>query len=307
MSKQNKITVITRRNIADKLSVGKLWYHGRLGEPDFLNRLYDLKKLPSRDYRYSNAYDDIYKHMVINNDWESDWVFTDTRFNLMHSSDEEYLRFLAETLHPAVRMDEEEILKIQEIYNNNLDADGFEIIQVSEISGKPVFEGRQKIIGKSHLIAKKSEIKKYLNTEYVNNKINLMNESISTDTDLAIGTAKELIETACKSILKKNGKESSPVWNLGKLLKETSDILDFKPKKATNPDKADTSIRQILKGITMLINGIAELRNSYGSGHGKESDFQMLEPKYAKLIVGTVSELVIFYLATNGENSELIE
>lgn len=307
MNKQNKITNITRRNIADELNVGKLWYNGRLAEPDFLNRIFDLKNLPSRDYRYTNAYDDIYQHMVMNSDWESDWVFTDTRFNLMHASDEEYLRFLAETLHPDVRMDEIEILKIQEIYNTNLDADGFEIIQVREISGKPVFEGRQKVIGKSHLIANKSEIKKYLNTEYVNNKINLMNESISTDTDLAIGTAKELIETACKSILKENGIDSNPEWNLGKLLKETSDILDFKPKKATNPDKADTSIRQILKGITIMINGVAELRNAYGSGHGKESDFQMLEPKYAKLIVGAVSELVIFYLATNGENSELIE
>lgn len=295
MGTSNKIKVITRRNIADELIVGKLWYHGRLNEPDFLSRLYDLKKLPSKDYRYNNAYDDIYQHMVMNNDWESAWVFTDTRFNLMHCADEEYLIFLSETLHPAVRMDESEILKIQEIYNNHLEADGFEIIQVSEISGKPVFEGRQKIIGKSHLVAKKAEIKKYLNTEYVNNKINLMNEAVSSDTDLAIGTAKELVETACKSILKKHGKKSDPKWDLGKLLKETSDILDFKPKKASNPDKADTSIKQILKGITTLINGVAELRNAYGSGHGKESDFQMLESKYAKLIVGTVSEIEDYY------------
>ncbi len=307
MRTQNKITVITRRNIADELSISKLCYNGRLDEPDFLNRLYDLKHLPSRDYRYTNAYDDIYKHMVMNNDWEPDWVFTDTRFNLMHCNDEDYLKFLAETLHPAVRMNESEILKMQEIYNKHLEADGFEIIQVSEISGKPVFEGRQKIIGKSHLIANKAEIKKYLNTEYVNNKINLMNESVSVDTDLAIGTAKELIETACKSILKKHGKEYSADWNLGKLLKETFDILDFKPNKATNPEKAETSIRQILKGFTILINGIAELRNAYGSGHGKDADFKMLESKYAKLIVGTVPEIVIFLLATDGEDMEIIE
>lgn len=304
---QNKITSITRRNIADELRVGNLHYHGRLDEPDFLSRLFDLKRLPSKDYRYSNAYDDIYKHMIMNNDWETDWVFTDTRFNLMHSPDEEYLRFLAETLHPAVRMDEAEILRMQELYNNHLVADGYEIIQISEISGKPVFEGRQKVIGMSHLIANKAEIRKYLNTEYVNNKINLMNESVATDTDLAIGTAKELIETACKSILKKHGKESNPEWNLGKLLKETSEILDFKPRKASDPDKADTSIRQILKGITTLINGVAELRNAYGSGHGKDADFKLLESKYAKLIVGTVSELVVFFLATDGETAEIIE
>lgn len=302
----NRITNITRRNIADELLAARIWYNGRLGEPDFLSRIYDLKKMPSRDYRYTNAYDDIYQHMVMNNDWESDWVFTDTRFNLMHSSDEEYLKFLAETIHPAVRGDDNQVLHIQEIYNKHLENDGFEIIQISEISGKPIFEGRPRVFGKSHLIQKKADIEKYLNTEYVNNKINIMNEAVTNNTEIAIGTAKELIETACKSILKKHGKEASPDWNLGKLIKETSDTLDFKPKNATDPDKAETSIKQILKGITTMINGVTELRNAYGSGHGKESDFQMLESKYAKLIVGAVSEVIVFYLATDG-SAELIE
>ncbi len=55
MSTNNKITAITRRNIADELNIGKLWYNGRLDEPDFLSRLYDLKNLLSRDYRYNNV------------------------------------------------------------------------------------------------------------------------------------------------------------------------------------------------------------------------------------------------------------
>lgn len=192
MKKANKITTVTRRNIADEMQVGKHWYHGRLSEPDFLNRLFNLKDLPSRDYRYDNAYDDIYKHMVMNTDWENDWVFTDTRFNLMHCDDEVFLKFLVETIHPAVTGDDEAVLAMQEIYNRNLEPDGFEIIQTSEISGKPVFQGREIVIGQARLTAKQAEIKRYLNTEYVNNKITLMNEAVRTDTDLAIGTAKEL-------------------------------------------------------------------------------------------------------------------
>lgn len=206
MAQQNKITAITRKNIAYALKVNQLWYNGQLEEPDFLNRLYDLKQLKSRDHRYKNAYDDIYQHMVMNNDWDKGWVFTDTRFNLMHTSDEEYLTFLAETLHPEVRTDKKEISQMQEIYNNHLKNDGYEIIQVKEISGKPVFEGRLKTIGSSHQVENKTEIKKYLNTEYVNKKIDLMHEYILKDTELAIGTAKEFIETVCKSILKKHNK-----------------------------------------------------------------------------------------------------
>lgn len=68
MKLKNKITDVTRRHIADEMTIGKIWYHGNQTEPDFLARLFDLKSLPSRDGRYSNAYDDIYQHMVNNND-----------------------------------------------------------------------------------------------------------------------------------------------------------------------------------------------------------------------------------------------
>lgn len=306
MAQQNKITATTRKNIADALKLSQLWYNGQLEEPDFLDRLYDLKQLPSRDHRYTNAYDDIYQHMVMNNDWDKGWVFTDTRFNLMHTSDEEYLSFLAETLHPTVRTDKKEISQMQEIYNNHLENDGYEIIQVKEISGKPVFEGRLKTIGSSHQVENKTEIKKYLNTEYVNKKIDLMHESISKDTELAIGMAKEFIETACKSILKKHNKTIDKNWNLGQLIKNTYNILDFKSQEANNPEKAENCIIQVLKGTTTMINGITELRNAYGTGHGKEADFVTLESKYARLIVGMVSELVIFFLATDGEDTEIV-
>ena len=307
MNPNKKITTVTRRNIADELLISKLWYHGRLDEPDFLNRIFDLKALPSRDSRYDNAYDDIFKHTVMNDDCEPNWVFTDTRFNLMHCDDEIFLKFLAEIIHPAVRNNEDDILKIQEIYNRNLAEDGYEIIQISEISGKPVFSGKEIIIGQGHLISKKTEIVKYLNTEYVKNKINLMNEAVASDTDLAIGFAKELIETICKSILKQSSVEYDKDWNIARLLKATNNVLDFSPKLAQNPEHAEKSLRQMLGGISSIIQGITELRNAYGTGHGKEADFIGLESKYAKLIVGMVAEIAIFYLATKSENIELVD
>jgi hypothetical protein len=56
-----------------------------------------------------------------------------------------------------------------------------------------------------------------------------------------------------------------------------------------------------------IIQGVAELRNSYGTGHGKDADFKGLEAKYARLLVGVVSEFVILLLTTNGEHAELVE
>jgi hypothetical protein len=307
MEQENIITDVTRRQIADEMSLNNLWYHGNSTEPDFLARLFNLKSLPSKDYRYTNAYDDIYQHMVNNTDWDNDWLYNDPRINLSYCDDDTYLRFLALTLHPRVRTDADEIHKLVEIYNKNLDNEGFEVIQTDEISGKPVFTGCRKLIGQAGLLAKKIEIKKYLNTEYVNGKINIMNDTVHKDTDLAIGTAKELLETTCKSILKQKTIAVDSNWTLPQLLKVTTSALDFTPKEAANPENAERSIKQILGGISSIVHGVSELRNSYGTGHGKEADFKALEVKYAKLLVAVVSEIVILYLSTNGEVAELVE
>ena len=114
-----KITTVSRRNIADALTLQKLWYNGRLKEADFLSRLFDLNSMASTDYRpeYNNAYKDIHQHADMNpGDWQPDWVFTDVRLNLMHSDDETYLKFLAETLHPSVRSDNGDTEKMVEVY-----------------------------------------------------------------------------------------------------------------------------------------------------------------------------------------------
>lgn len=269
--------------------------------------MFDLKNLPSRDYRYSNAYDDIYQHMVNNSDWEPDWLYTDPRINLLHAEDETYLRFLSLTLHPRVRTKQDEITKLVNIYNKHLNTDGFEIVQTDEISGKAVYSGRKRSIGQAHLSEKKVQIKKYLNTSYVNDKINMMTDAIHKNTDLAIGTAKELLETTCISILKQKGVQVDSDWTLPQLIKATTNNLDFIPREAAEPEYAEKAIKQILGGVASIVHGISELRNSYGTGHGKDASFKGLETKYARLIVGVVSEISILYLTTNGENAELIE
>jgi hypothetical protein len=137
------ITDVTRREIIDRLIAGNYDWAGRFNETDFLSRLYDLDKLPSEDYRFQTAAGDISQHRVRNSDWERDWVFYDRRFNLLHRPDEEFLRFLCETVYPAVRPNTGEALELVELYNQQLRADGWELVRGKEISGRPVFMARQ--------------------------------------------------------------------------------------------------------------------------------------------------------------------
>ena len=48
----------------------------------------------------------------------------------------------------------------------------------------------------------------------------------------------------------------------------------------------------------LSISSISELRNSYGSGHGKEAKYQGLNERHAKLAVGCTVTLVNFLWET---------
>ena len=163
----NKITSITRQDIIDIIREG-IWIkydspklnsatgefedgctirmpiYGRLDEIEFLSRLYDLDKMPSHDPRFSTARDDILKHTVYNDDWDSFWYFTDSRFKLSNGNDDIYiLKFICEMLHPAVRNEHYEWKKYLEIFNRLLEPDGYEIIPVERISGRDIFEAHE--------------------------------------------------------------------------------------------------------------------------------------------------------------------
>ncbi len=111
----NRISEVTKRDIFSLFIYGidsdnffdteknKYYHFGRLSEIDFLKRIYNLKELPSNDYRCNNAEGEIWQHTVNNDDYEYGWVFDDKRFELLNGTDENFLTFIREVFHPAVR------------------------------------------------------------------------------------------------------------------------------------------------------------------------------------------------------------
>ena len=130
--------------------------------------------------------------------------------------------------------------------------------------------------------------------------------SIVSRLDLALGSAKELLEIVCKSILSEKKISYTDDMTLSKLFKETINSVGIlESSSASNKEQADRSIRQILSGLNSVIQGVSELRNGYGSGHGKEASFKRLEPQYVEFVVSIVSNIVVFILQINGETTPL--
>jgi len=194
--------------------------------------------------------------------------------------------------HRIIEKYEEEIQTIESAISESA---LIERIYVRSISWIPYLKNKEK----TRFDIKGEEVTLLLTDEYVEKQILLMNNSIENNPHVALGIAKELIETCCKHILNKSGIERNNNWNVSQLLKETNRQIELIPSNIENSELATTSIRKILSGFSNIVHGVTELRNSFGSGHGHLPEFKPLEKTYIQLAVAASSEMVRFYLDMN--------
>lgn len=294
-----KISEITRRDIVDMIFLEGINLYGRLEETDFLSRIWVLEELPSTDGRFKNAMGDIWQHTVNNDDWDKNWVFYDSRFNLMRGDDEIFLRFLCESIHPVVRPEVTECERLCQLYNSYLRNDGYQLIEKTRVSGKPIFAGRYVGVSASPGINAVREALSGMDVGYISQQITRMEAAVNKDPELAIGTAKELVETCCKSILTEAGVLFAKGDDLPKLVKSTVTLLQLTPDDIPEQARAAETIKRLLSNLASITHGVAELRNQYGTGHGKAGANKGLQSRHAKLAVGAASTLVVFLAETH--------
>lgn len=146
-----------------------------------------------------------------------------------------------------------------------------------------------------------SELKEMFSSAYIDRQIKFMLESINESPTDAIGKAKELIESCCKTILEKTGTKWDKNWNMNKLTDETLNRLNLTPKSISSDDPVSENIKAVLGNLKAIPAKLAEIRNTYGSGHGKSASFTGLEIRHAKLAVCCSSAFVTFLWDTYEE------
>jgi hypothetical protein len=86
-----------------------------------------------------------------------------------------------------------------------------------------------------------------------------------------------------------------------KIVRLTVKELELTPDDIPEQAKARDTIKKLLMNLATITQGIAELRNSYGTGHGKLSSSKGLQPRHAKLAAGAASTLAVFLQETYTE------
>lgn len=288
----------TKVNIVDGLRLENAVWSGDLDPVEFLTRIFDLQLLPSSDSRFKDAAGDIWQHCINNDDWELNWIFSDDRFQLIDGSTDTFLRFLCETVHPVVRPDRDEVLRLVALYNNQLWAVGWEIYEEDRVAGRPRFSYRNRTEQGVRTISRAKTVADALDAGWMAKEIERLEHSVDRDPALAIGTAKELVETCCKSILRKRNVGFSKAEDLGDLTKKVTKELKLVPEGISDEVRGADNIRLILRNLTQLTHNLGQLRGLYGTGHGRDGQHRGLQPRHARLAVASAIAFIDFVAET---------
>jgi hypothetical protein len=299
-----QITPLTRREIFDYvLTDGGPWW-GKYDEIKFLARLYNLDDLPTTDTRvqlFPNARADIQQHRYNNDDWENDYVFWDERFQLAAGPDEVLLEFLAQMVHPVVQPDTVRAREIVDRLNELLAPDGWMLNPHKQVSGRPIYAPARTGTGAGPAVGFAHETAARIDSAHISQQLTRMEGAVDTDPELAIGTAKEFVESVCKTILDERDVDYDKKDDLPGLVKKATKALNLTADDISETAKAAATIKKMLSNLGTIVQGSAELRNAYGTGHGKSKSqaTSALTPRHARLAVGAAATLGVFLYETH--------
>lgn len=292
------ISEITRRDITDGLIAEQVNWAGRLDESGFVGRVWDLSEIRSTDHRYKDAAGDIRQHRISNYDWEADWIFHDARFDLAGCPDETFVRFLCELIHPVVRPDLEEVVRLLTSFNECLARDDWEIVEVRQLSGKPVHEGRRRESLKTPTEAVALDLYPRLDDpQVVRDHLRRIDRDLKTDPSGAIGSSKELVESVLKQILDDYEVAYKKGDDLMDLYKKVQKELRLNAEAVPEDTKGSQAAVKTLRALVATIQSLAELRNQIGTGHGAARRSPALT-RHGRLAFNSAVAVVEFLLDT---------
>lgn len=146
---------------------------------------------------------------------------------------------------------------------------------------------------------------------YMRTQLARIESSIDNDPSLAIGSAKELIETCCKTILSERSAAIDSNWDVPQLVKATVKELKLTPddipepsKDTANARKAVEAMKVMLSNLAAIAGNMATLRNAVGTGHGPDGRVRGPKPRHARLAVNATAALVMFLFETHVARTE---
>ena len=176
--------------------------------------------------------------------------------------------------------------------------DDYSVAISTKISFRPGWRNSE------YSVSRADNVADVLDADEMQKQVERIKNAIDSDPALAIGTSKELVESCCKTILKKSGIPFNKSDDLPKLTKALTQALKLVPDDIRDKAKGADKIKLILRNLSALTHYIAELRGLYGSGHGRDGKHKGLQPRHARLVFASAVAFIAFVTETYHQRTE---
>jgi hypothetical protein len=113
--------------------------------------------------------------------------------------------------------------------------------------------------------------------------------NIDADPRLAVSVAKDLVESTAKLVSRERAVTYTGREDLPALVARAQEALGLHAAGVSAASEEAKALRTILGSLASLTQGMTELRNKVGVGHGRESVPAWVKPRHARLAVGAAT------------------
>ncbi len=283
------VSDITRRNMAEALNGIELAGKQQLLEllEKHFPQVHSIDSIHSFEDKLA---DDIYRHVIANDDWSNDDLLE--RVGFLTCSQARLFLFIEDVLYPA-RRDEEDQIRIVAKLNPLLLRDGYAIVQAGTKSGYPIYSVREVGLTASPADDLISTALSSFDEEGVHAAWRKALERRKDDPEGAITAARALLETVCKHIIDEEKGVYGEKDDLPKLYTAVSRLLNLAPSQHTE---------QVFKGILgnaqAVVEGLGTIRNRLGDSHGQGKRYVRPQARHAELAVNLAGSVAMFLIET---------
>ena len=131
---------------------------------------------------------------------------------------------------------------------------------------------------------------------HIEEQVKAIERAVIENPNLAFDLARTVVESACRTILSERRIVFGSADDLPKLFKTVTLNLPLLPVAASREVEARKSLVQTLNGLHTALQGVCELRNTYGfASHGSEGPRPVLESAQA-LLAAQAADAILGFL-----------
>jgi hypothetical protein len=156
------------------------------------------------------------------------------------------------------------------------------------------------------LIACRELLDTHSESLHIREQVEALEEAMPDRPGTVVSFCKAIIETTCKTILTDRGAAVDGAWDTPKLVSESMKYMNL---GGTGGGEVDAKLRggteSLVRGLNQIVQGVVEIRNTYGSAaHGADAYAPLLDVSYAEILARATDAVIGLLFKTHVRSAQ---